>query len=100
MERCIGIKAIIYIDGGIVASGSFELAKTAGGHFKNDLVSAGFLINAEKSDFNPKTREKWLGTMTDTVEMTFTVPPEKINKLLADLKNILMQNDLTPKQLP
>ena len=31
--------------------------------------------------------------------MTFTVPSEKINKLLADIKIILMQNVLTPKQL-
>ena len=31
--------------------------------------------------------------------MTFTVPSEKINKLLADAKNILMQSVLTPKQL-
>ena len=35
----------------------------------------------------------------NTIEMTFTVPSEKINKLLADIKNILMQNVLTPKQL-
>ena len=35
----------------------------------------------------------------DTIEMTFTVPSEKINKLLADMKNILMQNVLTSKQL-
>ena len=31
--------------------------------------------------------------------MTFTVPYEKINKLLTDIKNILMQNVLTPKRL-
>ena len=31
--------------------------------------------------------------------MTFTVPSEKINKLLADIKNIFMQNILTPKKL-
>ena len=31
--------------------------------------------------------------------MTVTVPSEKINKLVADIKNILMQNVLTPKQL-
>ena len=30
--------------------------------------------------------------------MTFTVPSEKINKLLANIKNILMQNVLTPKK--
>ena len=38
-------------------------------------------------------------TIIDAIEMTFTVPSEKINKLLADIKNILMQNVLTPKQL-
>ena len=52
--RGIGIKVIIYIGEGIAASRSFELAKTAGNLIKNDLVSAGFVINAERSDFNPK----------------------------------------------
>ena len=83
--RGIGIKAIIYIDGGIAASRSFELAKTAGELVKNDLVSAGLVINVKKSDFNPKTKGKWLGTITDTIKMTFTVPSEKINKLLTDI---------------
>ena len=97
--RGIGIKAIIYTDDDIAASCSFELAKTAGKLIKNDLVSAGFVINAEKSDFNPKTKGKWLGTIIDTIEMAFTVPSKQINKLLADIKNILMQNNLTPKKL-
>ena len=46
----------------------------AGELIKNDLVSAGFVTNAEKSDFNPKTKGKWLGTIT--IEMKFTVPSE------------------------
>ena len=57
--RSIGIKTIIYIDDGIAASSSFELSKTADELVKNDLVSAGFVINVEKSDFNPKTAGKW-----------------------------------------
>ena len=72
--RGIGIKAIIYIDDGITTSRSSELAKT--------------------------TVEKVRSvTIIDTIEMTFTVPSEKINKLLAVIKNILIQNILTPKQL-
>ena len=51
--RDIDIKAIVYTDDGIAASCSFEVAKTAG-----DLVSEGFVINTEKSDFNPKTKGK------------------------------------------
>ena len=54
----IDIKAIIYIKDGIAASRSFKLAKTAGQLIKSDLVSAGFVSNAEKSDFNPKTKGK------------------------------------------
>ena len=77
----IDIKAIIYIKDGIAASRSFKIAKTAGQLIKSDLVSAGFVSNAEKSDFNPKTKGKWLGTIIGTIEMTFTVPSEKINKL-------------------
>ena len=65
--RGISIKAIIYIDDGISASRSFELAKTAGELVKNDLVSARFVINVEKSDFKPKTKGKWLGTFTITI---------------------------------
>ena len=95
----IDIKAIVYTDDGTAASRSFEVAKTVGELIKNDLVSEGFVTNAEKSDFNPTTKGKWLGTIVDTIEMTFTVPSEKIKKLLADIKNILMQNVSTPKQL-
>ena len=67
----------MYIDDGIVASRSFELAKTADKLVKNDLVSAVFVINAEKSDFNPKTKRKCLGTIIYTIEMTFTIASEK-----------------------
>ena len=56
--RGIDIEVIVYTDDGIAASRSFEVAKTAGELIKNDLVSEGFVINAEKSDFNPKTKEK------------------------------------------
>ena len=40
-----------------------------------------------------------LGTIIDPIEMIFTVPSEKINKLLGDIKNILTQNVLNPKEL-
>ena len=64
-----------------------------------NVASVGFVINIEKSTFNPKTKGKWLRTIIGTIEMTFTVPSGNINKLLADIKNILMQYASTPKQL-
>ena len=35
------------------------------------------VINVEKSGFNPKTNGKWLGTITDTIKITFIIPSEK-----------------------
>ena len=84
-----GIKAIIYIDDGIAASRSFEIAKSVRELVRHDLLSAGFVINNEKSDFNPKTKGKWLGTVIDTRELTFTIPQEKIAKLLEDITTYL-----------
>ena len=69
--RGIDIKAIIYIDGSIAASRSLELAKRPVELVKNDLVSAGFVINVEKSGFNPKTNGKLLGTIIGTIQTTF-----------------------------
>ena len=72
------IKAIIYTDDGIARFRGFEIAKSVSELVRNDLLSAGFVIINRKSDFNPKTKGKWLGTIIDTRELTFTVPQEKI----------------------
>ena len=63
------------------------------------MEGEGYVINNEKSDFNPKTKGKWLGTVIDTRELTFTIPQEKIAKLLEDITSYLNQDFLTPKQL-
>ena len=52
--RCI--KAIFYIDDGLVAIRGFEFANSVSELIRNDLLFAGFAINNEKSDFNPKTK--------------------------------------------
>ena len=63
--RGISIKAIIYIDDSIAPSPNFELAKRASELIKDDLVSAGFVVNTKENDFNSKTKGNWLGTIID-----------------------------------
>ena len=92
-----GIKDIIYIDDGIATFRGFEIAKSVCELVRNNLLSAGFVINNEKNDFNPKTKGKWLGTIIDTRELTFTVPKEKITKLLEDITMYLNREFVTPK---
>ena len=38
------------------------------------------MINNDISDFNPKTKGKWLGTIIDTRELISAVPQEKNHK--------------------
>ena len=64
-RRGRGIKAIIFIEEGIAASRSFEIAKFVSELVRHDLLSAGFVISNEESDFNPKAKGKWLGTVID-----------------------------------
>ena len=71
-------KAIIYIDDSIAALQGFEIAKSVSELVRHGLLSAWFVINNEKGDFNPKTKEKWLGTIIDTRELTFIVVQEKL----------------------
>ena len=73
-----GIKAIIYIDDGIAPFRGLEIAKSVSELVRNNLLSVGFVINNEKSDFNPKTKGKWLGRIIDTRELNLTVAQEKI----------------------
>ena len=61
-SRGRGIKAIIYIDDRIAALRGFEVTKSVSKLVINDFLSFGFVINNEKSDFNPKTKKNWLAT--------------------------------------
>ena len=49
------------------------------------MEGEGYVINNEKSDFNPKTKGKWLDRVIDTRKLTFTVPQEKTAKLLEEI---------------
>ena len=91
-----GIKTIVYMDDGIPAWRSFEIAKSVSELVSHNLLSAGFAINNEKSDFNPKTKRKWLDRVIDTKKLTFTVSQEKIAKLLEEITPYLNQEFLTP----
>ena len=56
--RSKGIKAIIYIDDGIAEFRTFELAKSAAHLVRINLISAGFVINEDQSNFIPQNKKK------------------------------------------
>ena len=53
-----GIKTIIYIDDGIEAFHTFELAKSPAYLARSNLISTVFVMNEDKSDFIPEKKRK------------------------------------------
>ena len=64
-----------------------------------DLHDAGFKINWDKSDFEPKQKGRWLGINIDTKNMVFTVPADKLEKLKTNIRNVACNTSAMPKQL-
>ena len=87
--RDAGIKMVTYLDDGLGAQPTKSLAESATKLIFNTLISAGFCINHEKSNFTPVQRGKWLGTLINTVNMEFSVPTEKIENLKTCIRTII-----------
>ena len=97
--RSSGIRSIIYIDDGINGGKSYSQAKQFAAIVHNDLKQAGFVVNIQKSDFEPKQRGEWLGTNIDTETMIFTVPERKINKVKENIVSILKEKFSSAQKL-
>ena len=97
--RAQGIKIILYIDDGVAGGGSSTRAAHTAQLIRQDLQSAGFLLNEGKTDLRPKQHGKWLGLEIDTKKMEFRVPPEKITKLKDQLRIICSTHKVRVKSL-
>ena len=76
-----GLKAIIYLDDGIVAVRGRQKALVESTRVKEDIEKAGFIINVEKSVWNPSQTMEWLGFQIDLSVGEFSVPASKIDAL-------------------
>ena len=97
--RAQGIKSFIFIDDGICGAQDFNRTEKIAKIVIDDLRNGGWIVNLEKSHLTPSRTGKWLGTIIDTRDATFTVPAEKIEKLIKLIKTILSQTFCSAKQL-
>ena len=97
--RSMDIKVIIYIDDGIAAKSKEALTAWAAKMIIDTLTGAGFQINWEKSQFEPKQEGIWLGIKVNTRTLQFSVPEEKLNKLKTNIDNIANKEECSAKQL-
>ena len=83
-----GLKAIIYLDDGIVAVRGRQKALVESTRVKEDIEKAGFIINVEKSVWNPSQTMEWLGFQIDFSVGEFSVPASKIDALKSSLLEV------------
>ena len=82
-----GIRSVVYIDDGIIVAPGPQKAWQDSNIVKSSLEAAGFVINVDKSHWDPTKKGKWLGFEIDLGLGYIAVPKEKIE----GLKQYLLQ---------
>ena len=73
--RAQGLRAVIYLDDGIVASKGLEAASWASLIVRNDLQSSGLIVNVLKSAWAPVQSLTWLGFDLDLIKPRYDFSP-------------------------
>ena len=94
-----GIRAIIYIDDGIVGSKSQEQCLKDEHFVTSDLELAGFVLNIPKSQLEPHQLGGWLGFIIDLCKGNLHVPEEKVDNLKSSIRQAYVQSCVLVKQL-
>ena len=97
--RAQGLRAVVYLDDGIVAVSGKKEAQIASVLVQEDLSRAGFVTNHTKCNWTPSQQCAWLGFELDLEQGKITVPQAKINALEALLKDAIGKCSLPAKAL-
>ena len=79
------LRAIIYLDDGVVAIQGKDAADVASKRVRNDLSRAGLVENTEKSKWVQAQCLTWLGFIIDLEKGKIEVPKEKLEALQVQL---------------
>ena len=77
-----GIKICANIDDGLGASPSLDLALDEAEFVKNSLTQCGFIVNSEKSVWQPQKELIWLGIKINLITSRFTIPENRILSIM------------------
>ena len=97
--RSQSLRAIIYLDDGVVAVKGKDAADAASRRVRNDLSKAGLVENTEKSSWVPAQRLAWLGFIIDLEKGKMEVPMEKLEALLRQLKQAMLLRALPARSI-
>jgi hypothetical protein len=86
--RAQGFQVIFYLDDGWGVESDFDSCSLLSNTVRRDLLSAGFFINEEKSQWCPTKKLTWIGFKWDLNNSTLEFPCETIVRFNNDIKAI------------
>ena len=93
------IRILMYLDDFLLLGQTREEA-TQNTHVVVGLLqSLGFTINTEKSTMNPTQELTFLGFVINSVNMTISLPPEKVQKILNCCRALLAHRKITLREI-
>ena len=90
--RCKGIPMAIFLDDGLGGGSNSSKAKINSLTARADLTRYGFVINEEKSLWEPVQVITWLGTVFDTYQGFISVTERRVSKLKSSI-DLLRKDD-------
>lgn len=97
--RSMGHSCLVYLDDGLTSQPDLLSAQVASSIQQQDLESAGFLCNRDKSHLEPMRIGDWLGFVIDTISMKFQIPPKKVDKISNLLERAISDGHSTFREL-
>jgi len=94
-----GLRALLYLDDGIVAVSGKEAANLASHRIREDLLKAGLVEHTAKCSWTPSQQTTWLGFQLDLSKGMISVPEGKIIALKVQLIQVITTDHLTACQL-
>ena len=85
----LGIKIAVYIDDGGGAEDDLPTAVRSSGVVRDTLCRAGFLVNTEKSVWDPCQIMTWLGITADSIANVTRISDKRISKCVAHIDRML-----------
>ena len=97
--QSLGLRALLYLDDGILAVKGMKQAEVASHQVREDLVKAGLVKHTEKCSWVPSQQTKWLGFKLDLQQGVISVPDEKIKALRLELSRVTAKGALRAREL-
>ena len=86
--RLQGIPIAIFFDDGVGAGSPRDIAESNSSVVRSSLAQCGFLVNQEKSDWNPRNIFSWIGFIINTRSGLIYATDARIESLCCDLNEL------------